>query len=102
MGDFEIGDCDTIATHTAGHAHTDWYVRAETASDRTWLALRVLLTVRTRSSMEAVTLHDTLEAFTFGNSTDHNHVASLELRDLELIANLLSWGVETEFTQRSE
>ena len=85
---------NSITAHSSGHALALGHASAiaTCATDGAWLALAVLLTVRTRASVEAVTLDHALEAFAFGDGADLDGVAGLELRELDLVADLeRSW-----------
>ena len=62
MNDFQILDCDAIASHAAGHAHSLRHFVAQAATYRTRLAFAVFLAVTTRSAVETVTLDHALES----------------------------------------
>ena len=67
MKDAEALHGDAVRPHATGHAHTEGNATAcaaRTTTDRTRLALRVLLTVGAATAMEAVALHDALESLT--------------------------------------
>ena len=107
MNDLETFDRDAIRSHTTCHACTDWNTSTETSSDRSWLALRVLLTVSARTSVETMTLDHTLETFTFGDCGYRDGIACSELRELYFVSNFesrssCSWSEVAELSNSSE